>query len=53
VTASLLSLEDRFSSDAFKLIRDILLWSAVAVTIWSGLVYVIRAVAILRGTRET
>jgi CDP-diacylglycerol--glycerol-3-phosphate 3-phosphatidyltransferase len=52
VTASLLSLEDRFSSDTFKLVRDVLLWSAVAVTVWSGLIYVVRAVAILRGTRE-
>jgi hypothetical protein len=48
-----LSLEDRFSGDTFKLVRDVLLWSAVAVTVWSGLVYVVRAIAILRGTRET
>jgi CDP-diacylglycerol--glycerol-3-phosphate 3-phosphatidyltransferase len=49
VTASLLSLEDRFSGEAFKLLRDVLLWSAVVVTIWSGLVYVVRAIALLRG----
>jgi CDP-diacylglycerol--glycerol-3-phosphate 3-phosphatidyltransferase len=52
VTASLLSLDRALVSSTFIVVRDVLLWSAVAVTIWSGLVYVVRAVAILRGTRE-
>jgi len=29
-------------------LRDILLWSAVAVTVWSGLVYVVRGIRLIR-----
>lgn len=43
VTLSLLSLSPRVSSPTFILVRDFLLWAAVAVTLWSGLVYVWRA----------
>lgn len=50
VTASLLSLSPELNQKWTWLIstRDVLLWSAVAVTIWSGLVYVVRAVKMLR-----
>jgi CDP-diacylglycerol--glycerol-3-phosphate 3-phosphatidyltransferase len=49
VTASLLSLCPDLHWDWLPMTRDILLWSAVAVTVWSGWVYVIRAVRLLRG----
>jgi len=38
VTASLLSLSPEVTGPTFNLTRDILLWAAVAVTFWSGLV---------------
>lgn len=49
VTASLLSLSPWVGSELpwFPTVRDVLLWTAVAVTVWSGLVYVYRAIAIL------
>lgn len=47
VPAALLSLDARFRSDWFVVTRDVLLWTAVAVTVISGLVYVVRAAAIL------
>ena len=50
VTASLLSLSPDLHWDWLPMTRDILLWSAVAVTVWSGWVYVVRAVRLLRGT---
>jgi len=49
VTASLLSLSPDLNWPWLIPTRDILLWSAVAVTVWSGLVYVMRAVSLLRG----
>ena len=52
VTASLLSLDRSLAGATFILVRDILLWSAVAVTVWSGLVYVQRALAMLRVPAE-
>jgi CDP-diacylglycerol--glycerol-3-phosphate 3-phosphatidyltransferase len=48
VTASLLSLSPHFADPRFVLARDVLLWGAVAVTAWSGLVYVVRAAVLLR-----
>lgn len=48
VTASLLSLSPDLNWPWLTPTRDVLLWSAVGVTIWSGLVYVIRAVRLLR-----
>lgn len=54
VTASLLSLSpdvtERWSW--FPRVRDLLLWIAVAITLWSGLVYVWRAVILLRPRPE-
>ncbi len=50
VTASLLSLSpDLLTKFGSRLpaARDLLLWLAVGVTIWSGLIYVIRAAALL------
>ena len=50
VAASLLSLSPRpefLQSAAFVLVRDLLLWAAVVVTAWSGLVYVWRAAFLL------
>lgn len=52
VTASLLSLSPDLNWPWLVPARDVLLWSAVGVTIWSGLVYVIRAVRLLRGAHE-
>ena len=46
VTFCLLSLSEHFKSDAFLLTRDIVLWTAVAATMWSGLIYVFRAYAL-------
>ncbi|APZ91976.1 CDP-diacylglycerol--glycerol-3-phosphate 3-phosphatidyltransferase [Fuerstiella marisgermanici] len=48
VTASLLSLNPDLHWPWLAPARDVLLWSAVIVTIWSGLVYVDRAVRLLR-----
>ncbi len=48
VTASLLSLSPDLHWPWLVPTRDILLWAAVGVTIWSGLVYVVRAVRLLR-----
>ena len=48
VTASLLSLSTQLHWPWLPLVRDVLLWSAVGVTAWSGLVYVRRAVMLLR-----
>jgi CDP-diacylglycerol--glycerol-3-phosphate 3-phosphatidyltransferase len=55
VTASLLSLDPTcaawsFAGASFPLLRDVLLWSMVAVTIWSGVVYVRRAIVLLSAT---
>lgn len=52
VTASLLSLSPRLSWTWLPMTRDILLWSAVIVTVYSGLVYVIRAIELLKGPAE-
>lgn len=52
VTASLVTFA--VTSDLQKTLvplRDVLLWSAVAVTIWSGVVYVVRAFRILKGSK--
>ena len=48
VTASLLSLAPNLPWPWLPRTRDILLWLTVIVTIWSGLVYVVRAVKLLR-----
>jgi CDP-diacylglycerol--glycerol-3-phosphate 3-phosphatidyltransferase len=49
VTASLLSLspEPVFENTEFRMIRDVLIWSAVLVTVYSGLIYVYRAKVLL------
>ncbi len=50
VTGSLLSLDERFSvRPQFLLARDTVLWSAVAVTVYSGFEYSWRAFKMLRG----
>lgn len=48
VTGALLSLSPVFQNDSFLLTRDIVLWSAVAITAWSGVTYVARAVQMIR-----
>ena len=49
VTGSLLSLDERFASLAqFILLRDVVLWSAVLVTVYSGVEYTYRAYRMLR-----
>lgn len=55
VTASLLSLEPvcarwSFAGLNFAQVRDALLWTMVAVTVWSGFDYVRRAIQLLRNT---
>lgn len=53
VTASLLSLAPQFRhSQPFILARDVLLWTAVIVTAYSGIAYVVRGLALLRETDE-
>lgn len=47
VTGCLLSLSPRIRSEGFNLVRDIVLWTAVAATVWSGLIYVRRAYKLL------
>lgn len=54
-TASLLSLDPRCSAwtvsgISFLQLRDALLWSMVLVTVWSGVVYVRRAIQLLSAT---
>jgi CDP-diacylglycerol--glycerol-3-phosphate 3-phosphatidyltransferase len=49
VTASLLSLSEDLPWPWLPAVRDVLLWLAVGVTIWSGLVYLIRGFRLLRG----
>ena len=54
-TASLLSMDATFTNGtmaglSFTLIRDFLLWTMVAVTVWSGVDYVRRAIQLLRVT---
>jgi CDP-diacylglycerol--glycerol-3-phosphate 3-phosphatidyltransferase len=48
VTASLLSLSPHVSGPAFNMLRDVLLWGTVVVTVYSGVDYVVRATIILR-----
>ncbi len=48
VTICLLSLSPRLSYAWVLVIRDVLLWLTVGVTIWSGMVYVVRAALLLR-----
>ncbi|MCH8829422.1 MAG: CDP-diacylglycerol--glycerol-3-phosphate 3-phosphatidyltransferase [Planctomycetes bacterium] len=52
VPAALLSLDPRFDSDGFRLLRDVLLWSAVAVTVFSGVIYVFRAATLLESDSD-
>ncbi len=61
LTFSLLSLSPQFSSlvwyvgntaVAFKLVRDLLLWTAVAITAYSGVVYAWRGYKMLQQTAE-
>lgn len=48
VTACLLSLSPYVTVSWFPVARDMLLWLAVGVTIWSGLIYMVRAASLLR-----
>lgn len=48
ITMSLLSLSPRVGSPTFNFVRDIVLWSAVAVTVYSGLSYALRGFQMLR-----
>lgn len=52
VTASLLSLDDHFkTNETFLLIRNISLWVALIVTLYSGWIYAVRAAVLLRPPR--
>ena len=46
--ASLLSISEVFQTPGFLLTRDILLWSAVVITVYSGWLYIQRAMQLLR-----
>ncbi len=46
--ASLLSISAVFQTPGFLLTRDILLWSAVVITVYSGWLYIQRAIQLLR-----
>lgn len=48
VTACLLSMSPEVNWPWLPMARDVLLWATVVVTVWSGLVYVIRGVKLLR-----
>ncbi len=48
VTASLLSMDERFDFPTFILVRDVILWATVAVTVYSGVEYTYRAYRMLR-----
>ena len=48
VTASLLSMAPDLNWTWLPRARDILLWATVVVTLWSGLIYVVRAIKLLR-----
>ena len=48
VTVSLLSLSESLDWPWLPGVRDVLLWIAVGVTVWSGLIYVIRGFSLLR-----
>lgn len=48
VTGALLSLSPKFHNASFFMARDIVLWAAVAVTVWSGVTYIIRAAQMIR-----
>ena len=48
VTVSLLSLAGSLNWPWLPGVRDVLLWIAVGVTVWSGLIYVIRGFSLLR-----
>jgi len=48
ITVSLLSLSELLQWSWIPLVRDFLLWLAVGVTVWSGLVYLLRGFSLLR-----
>lgn len=48
VTISLLSLSESLNWAWWRVFRDLMLWIAVGVTIWSGLIYIIRGFSLLR-----
>jgi CDP-diacylglycerol---glycerol-3-phosphate 3-phosphatidyltransferase len=47
VTAALLTLDPRFAAPPYPLVRDVLLWLAVGVTLYSWVAYVVRGVTLL------
>ena len=48
ITMSLLSLSPEVASPTFNVYRDIVLWAAVVVTVYSGLAYAVRGFQMLR-----
>jgi len=48
ITVSLLSLSESLQWAWVPAVRDLLLWLAVGVTVWSGLVYLLRGFSLLR-----
>ena len=52
VTLALLSLSPDVTSAAFDQIRDVVLWLMVAITVYSGFIYIYRAAVMLRPPSE-
>lgn len=48
LTISLLSISPMFHFSSFLIVRDVLLWSAVAITVYSGWIYIQRAMQLLK-----
>ena len=48
ITGSLISLSPEVSSPTFIMVRDVMLWIAVIVTVWSGAIYVVRGAQMLK-----
>ncbi|MDA1018256.1 MAG: CDP-diacylglycerol--glycerol-3-phosphate 3-phosphatidyltransferase [Planctomycetota bacterium] len=48
VTASLLSMSSRVASESFIQLRDVLVWTAVLITAYSGFAYIVRAIRMLK-----
>lgn len=47
VTLAMLSLDPLFAGATFNVVRDVSLWAMVAVTVWSGYIYVLRAIKLI------
>lgn len=51
-TIALVCMDSRFHAPAWLMVRDVTLWGMTAATVWSGWVYVVRGMVILRNTES-